>query len=80
MTTIIKIKKNKPAFRALIRIAKELEKADHASISIIEQKKDQPPMEIIMPQRSPANVFAYFEQLKDFPTLEQLRTKAWPAI
>ena len=80
MTTIIKIKKNKPAFRALIRIAKELEKADHASISIIEQKNDQSALEIIMPQRSPANACTYFDQLQDFPTLEQLRQEAWPAI
>ncbi len=76
MTTIIKIKKNKPAFKALIRIAKELEKADHASISIVEQKDDHPSHELIMPQKSPASAFAYFDQLQDFPTIEQIRKQA----
>lgn len=43
METIIRIKKNKPAFKALILLAKELEKNDHASISISEgiQKKEK---------------------------------------
>jgi hypothetical protein len=80
MTTIIKITKNKPAFRALIRIAKELEKADHASISIVEQKSDHHTHEIIMPQKPPASAFAYFDQLQDFPTIEQIRKQAWPEI
>ena len=39
METIITIKKNKPAFNALILLAKELEKNDHASISISEVNK-----------------------------------------
>ncbi len=80
MTTIIKITKNKPAFKALIRIAKELEKADNTSISIFEQKSDHPTHEIIMPQKPSANVFAYFDQIKDFPTIEQIRKQAWPEI
>ncbi len=80
MTTIITIKKNKPAFKALIRVAKELEKADHASISIVEQKSDHPTHEIIMPQKPSASAFAYFDQLQDFPTIEQIRKQAWPEI
>ncbi len=36
METIIRIKKNKPAFKALILLAKELEKSDYTSISISE--------------------------------------------
>jgi hypothetical protein len=36
METTITIKKNKPAYKALILIAKELEKNDHTSISISE--------------------------------------------
>lgn len=80
MTTIIQIKKNKPAFRALIRIARELEKADHASISIVEQKNDHPAHEMIMPLKPPSSAFDSFGQLKDFPAIEEIQKQAWPEI
>ena len=41
METIITIKKNKPAYRALILLAKEFEKNDNISISIKEENKQK---------------------------------------
>jgi len=41
METIITIKKNKPAYRALILLAKEFEKNDNTSISIKEENKQK---------------------------------------
>jgi hypothetical protein len=80
METIIRIKKNKPAFKALILLAKELEKNDHTSISISEgiQKKER--IELIIPTENPNDPFLFFEQLPDFPTLDELRKQAWPKI
>jgi hypothetical protein len=80
METIITIKKNKPAYKALILIAKELEKNDHISISISEraQKKEYP--NFIAPKREARAPFNLFEQLSDFPTLIELRKKAWPKV
>jgi len=80
METIIRIKKNKPAFNALILLAKELEKNDHASISISEVNKRKQKFELIAPSSKTGDPFLYFEQLTDFPTLDELRKQAWPKI
>lgn len=47
MKTIITIRKKKPAYRALILLAKELEKNDHTSISVCEGIKSQKKIESI---------------------------------
>jgi hypothetical protein len=80
METTITIKKNKPAYKALILIAKELEKNDHTSISISEgiKKKEYP--NFITPKREASAPFDLFEHLSDFPTLVELRKKAWPKV
>ena len=80
METIIRIKKNKPAYKALILIAKELEKNDQTSISIIEKNKKKENFELIPPKRKPGDSFNFFEKLSDFPTLNELRNKAWPEV
>jgi len=46
METIIRINKNKPAFKALILLAKELEKNEPTSISISEGIKKKRKMEL----------------------------------
>jgi hypothetical protein len=46
MKTIITIKKKKPAFKALILLAKELEKNDHTSISVCEGIEPQKKMDL----------------------------------
>ena len=78
METIIRIKKNKPAFNALILLAKELEKNDHTSISISEVNKKRQKIELIAPKSSAKDPFLFFDLLADFPTLNELRTQAWP--
>ena len=80
METIIRIKKNKPAFNALILLAKELEKNDHASISISEVNKKKQKFELIVPTSNQSDPFVLFDQLTDFPTLDELRKQAWPKI
>ena len=80
METVITIKKNKPAFNALILLAKELEKNDHASISISEVIKNKQKFELISPTSNTKDQFVFFEQLSDFPTLDELRKQAWPKI
>jgi len=80
METIIRIKKNKPAFRALILLAKELEKNDHTSISISEGIKGKGKMNLIRPTGNPMDTFLLFDQIADFPTLDELRNLAWPKI
>ena len=80
METIIRIKKNKPAFNALILLAKELEKNDHASISISEVNKTKQKIDIIAPTSNTNDPFVFFDQLADFPTLDKLRKQAWPKI
>ena len=80
METIIRIKKNKPAFRALILLAKELEKNDHTSISINEEIKGKGKMDLISPTGNPMDTFLLFDQLTDFPTVDELRNIAWPKI
>jgi len=80
METIIRIKKNKPAFKALILLAKELEKNDHTAISISEGIKKMGKMDLIAPIGNPNDAFILFDQLSDFPTLDELRKQAWPKI
>lgn len=80
MDTIIRIKKNKPAFKALILLAKELEKTDHNAISVSEVGASKPTVNIIEPTGNTADLSAWFDQLADFPELEDLRKQAWPKI
>jgi hypothetical protein len=80
METIIRIKKNKPAFNALILLAKELEKNDHASISISEVNLKSQKFELILPSSNTNDLFVFFDQLTDFPSLDELRRQAWPKI
>jgi len=80
METIITIKKNKPAYRALILLAKEFEKNDNTSISIKEENKKMKNLNLILPTKKSNNPFNYFEQLSDFPPLSDLRKKAWPKV
>jgi hypothetical protein len=80
METIITIRKNKPAYKALILIAKELEKNDQTSISISERTVKEEFSNLITPTREPGEAFNFFEQLSDFPTLVELRKKAWPKV
>ena len=76
METIIRIKKNKLAFRALILLAKELEKNDHTSISISEEIKEKGEMDLISPTGNPMDTFLLFDQLADFPTVDELKNIA----
>jgi hypothetical protein len=78
METIIRIKKNKPAFNALILLAKELEKNDHSSISISEVHIKKQKFELIDPKNNNNDPFVLFDQLSDFPGLDELRKQAWP--
>jgi hypothetical protein len=80
MATVITIKKNKPAFNALILLAKELEKNDHTSISISEVNKKKQKFELIVPINSTNDPFTFFERLCDFPAVDELRKQAWPRI
>ncbi|HLN73667.1 MAG TPA: hypothetical protein VK205_10255 [Prolixibacteraceae bacterium] len=66
METIIRIKKNKPAFKALILLAKELEKNEPTAISIIEEVKNNEKVDLIVPTNSPNDPFPLFDQLTDF--------------
>lgn len=80
METIIRIKKNKPAFNALILIARELEKNDQTSISISEGKKRKRKFDLILPTDEIRNTFTLFDLLSDFQTFDELREQAWPKI
>jgi hypothetical protein len=80
METIIRIKKNKPAFKALILLAKELEKTDHTSISISEEIHTKKKIELINPTGKHNDPFLFFDQLADFPSSDELRKLAWPQI
>jgi hypothetical protein len=77
METIITIKNNKPAYKALILLARELEKNDKDSISIIEKKNNEN-IKLIEPIETPSDLTTHFEQLTDFPSIGELRKKAWP--
>jgi len=78
MKTIITIKKKKPAYKALILLAKALEKEDNTSISVSEIKKES--VDLILPVNKTADPFIYFDLLTDFPTFDELRQKAWPKV
>ena len=80
METIIRIKKNKPAFKALIQLAKELEKNDHSSISISEVLNKKQKFELINPINCMVELSGFFDQLSEFPTLDEIRVRAWPKI
>jgi hypothetical protein len=80
METIIRIKRNKPAFKALILLAKELAKSDHASISIDEVSKKKQDFDLIAPTSDSKDLFPFFDQLADFPNLDELRKLAGPKI
>jgi len=80
METIIRIKKNKPAFKALILLAKELEKNDHTSISISERTHKKEKIELINPIAKTNDPFQFFDQLADFTASDELRKLAWPQI
>ena len=75
-----RIKKNKPAFNALILLAKELAKNDKTSISISEIYKEKIKFDLIKPTSNANDPEIFFDQLSDFPTLEDLRKQAWPGI
>lgn len=78
MKTIITIKKKKPAYKALILLAKALEKEDNTSISVNEIKKES--VDLILPVNKTADPFIYFDLLTDFPPFDELRQKAWPKV
>lgn len=80
MDTIIRIKKNKPAYRALIQLAKELKKADSKAIYITESDVEAHSEELIKPGKDAPSPFALFGELSDFPTIEEIRKRAWPGI
>ena len=80
METVITIKKNKPAFKALILLARELEKNDHQAISIKERAKKHKEFELIVPVKECFDQTSYFSKLSDFPMLDELRKVAWPKI
>jgi hypothetical protein len=80
METIITIKKNKPAFKALILLAQELQKNDNASISVCQKTPKSQNIDIIPPKRESDVPISLFSKLSDFPTLTTLRKKAWPKI
>ena len=80
METIIRIKKNKPAFKVLILLAKELAKNDQASISINEVSKKKQKFDLIEQTNNKKDPFTFFDQLSDFPNLDELRKLAWPKI
>jgi hypothetical protein len=80
METIITIKKNKAAFRTLISLAKELEKKD-TSISVREiNETEKLTLDIIPPKSEIKDISDLLSEISDFPTLKQLRKKAWPTI
>lgn len=80
METVITIKKNKPACKALILLAKELEKKDNKSISVTKSVRVERDFEFIQPEKSDIDVFTLFNQIEDFPTLEEIRNKAWRKV
>ncbi len=79
MATIITIKKNKAAYKALILLAKELKKTDESSITI-EEKDEKKPYELTKPLGLNEDTEFFLNQLTDFPSLNEIREKAWPRI
>ncbi len=80
METIIRIKKNKPAFKALILLAKELEKSDQGAISISEVSNRKQKFDVIEPVNRDEDLSDSFNQLIDFSPIDELRKQAWPKI
>jgi len=80
METVITIKKNKPACKALILLAKELEKKDNKSISVTKSDRIEKHFEFIQPVRSDIDIFSLFGTLENFPTIEEIRNKAWRKV
>ena len=80
METIITIRKNKPAFKALILLANELEKNDHKAISIVERTKQRRTFELITPVNETFDQESYFNKLSDFSALDELGIIVWPKI
>ena len=80
METVITIKKNKPACKALILLAKELEKKDNKSISVTKSERVEKHFEFIHPVKSDVDVFSLFGTLENFPTIEEIRNKAWRKV
>ena len=79
METIIRIRKNKPAYKALILLARELKKNDESSI-LISESYSEDDFDVIPPLNKKAISDALFEELSDFPTIEELRKQAWTKI
>ena len=77
METIIRIKKDKPAFKALILLAKELEKNDHTSITISEVNSKRHRIELILTTAEISDPSLLLDQLSDFPSLNEIRNQAW---
>jgi hypothetical protein len=77
METIIRIKKNKPAYKALILLARELRKNDESSI-VIKESYSEDDFDVIPPLNKEVIPDSIFEELSDFPTIEELRKLAWP--
>jgi hypothetical protein len=73
-------KKNKPAYKALILLAREFEKNDHTSISINEKISKKKNFELILPKSPTIDPFEFFAHLSDFPLLNELRKTAWPKV
>lgn len=80
METVITIKKNKPAFKALVLLAKELKKNDQTSILISGVRQKKRNFDLIAPIANANDLSDFFDQLSDYPTFDQLRKKAWPKI
>ncbi len=80
METVITIKKNKPACKALILLAKELEKKDNKSISVTKSDRRERHFEFIQPVKSDVDVFSLFSQLANFPTIEEIRNSGYNCI
>jgi hypothetical protein len=80
METVITIRKNKPAYKALILLAKELGKNDQTSILIQEGTRRKNKIDLVLPLKDAADPFSFFDDLADFPGFDELRKKAWPKV
>jgi hypothetical protein len=69
--------KNKPAYKALITLARELRKSDESSI-VISESYLQDDFDVISPLTQNAIPDSIFDELSDFPSFEELRKQAWP--
>lgn len=80
METIIRIRKNKPALKALILLARELQKTDDTSISVKDVSdfyQLQQELALIKPKRSKIDLAKLLNMIADFPTIGELRRIAW---